>query len=83
MSAPKIVIHNHFSRSARDTQRPNAAARDATERGLEDNQPRVVEGVQGVKSKPFSKRFPNAAAMERWMDSEEYGDYTVHVIKKA
>lgn len=54
------------------------------ESGLKDDEPRIVEGVKGMQSKRFSKRFPNAAAMERWLDGEGGdGDYEVQTIKRA
>jgi hypothetical protein len=55
----------------------------ATERGLQDHEPRIVSGVKGMKSKPFSKKFPHAKAMDKWMDSDDYGNHEVHRIEKA
>ena len=53
------------------------------EHGLEDHHPRIVSGVKGMKSKPFSKKFKNQEHMEKWMDSEDYGNHDVHQIEKA
>lgn len=39
--------------------------------------PIEVEGVKGMKSKPFSKKFKNQAAMEKWMEKNGE-DITVH-----
>jgi hypothetical protein len=55
----------------------------STERGLQDHEPRIVSGVKGMKSKPFSKKFPHAKSMEKWMDSDDYGNHEVHRIEKA
>ena len=53
------------------------------ERGLEDDEPRVVSGVKGAKSKPFKKRFPNQRAMVRWMESPEAEDFEVQYVERA
>jgi len=53
------------------------------ERDLEDHEPRIVSGVKGVKSKPFTKRFPHQKAMEKWMDSDDYSNHDVHRIERA
>lgn len=52
------------------------------ETNLQDNEPRTVYGVKGLKSKPLAKKFPNAAAMERWLDENEH-DVTVYSIERA
>jgi hypothetical protein len=54
-----------------------------TEAGLKDNEPRKVSGVKGAKSTPFTKKFKNSAAMDKWMDSDEAGDYTVDTIERC
>jgi len=65
------------------TKSRDAKVRDTrVESGLKDNEPRVVTGLRGTKSRPFSKRFANAAAMERWMDSDEAGDVDIQEIKR-
>lgn len=55
----------------------------AVEKGLEDHEPRIVSGVKGAKSKSFSKKFRNQAHMEKWMDSDDYGNHEVHHISKV
>lgn len=41
------------------------------------DKPITVQGVKGMKSKPFEKTFKNQAAMEKWMD--KYGeDVDIH-----
>ena len=53
------------------------------ERDLKSHEPRIVSGVKGMKSKPFSKKFRDQPHMEKWMDSEDYGDHEVHHIGRA
>lgn len=53
------------------------------EKGLQDHEPRVVSGVKGAKSKPFTKKFPHQKAMEKWMDSDDYSNHDVHRIERA
>lgn len=55
--------------------------RDATERGLEDDMPRVVHGVKGMKSTPFRKNFRNAREMDRWIETNG-DDVTINAITK-
>jgi hypothetical protein len=52
-----------------------------TESGLEPHHPRVVHGAKGMQSKPFSKRFANENAMNKWMDKEE-GNHDIHRIDR-
>lgn len=54
------------------------------ESNLRDDEPRTVSGVKGVNSTRFSKRFPNAAAMNRWLDGEgSSGDYEIYEIARS
>lgn len=55
----------------------------AMERGLGEDEPIEVQGVKGVRSKPFRKRFRNLPAYRRWMDTPEAEDYTVNYIQRA
>jgi hypothetical protein len=50
------------------------------ERDLEDHEPRIVSGVKGVKSTPFTKKFKNAAAQEKWENSPEFDHEIYQVI---
>lgn len=52
----------------------------AYELGLEDHEPRVVKGVHGLKNSNFTKKFPNRAAQERWMDQNP--NYEVHQVQR-
>jgi hypothetical protein len=53
------------------------------EANLQDHEPRIVSGVKGLKSTPFTKRFRNQAAMERWLDSDNAGSYDIYQIERA
>ena len=54
---------------------------DRYEADLKDNEPRVAVGVKGVKSTPWRKKFPNQAALDRFLDAE--GDnYTIYSIER-
>lgn len=51
------------------------------EKDLEDHEPRVVSGVRGAKSTPFSKTFKNQAHFDQWFDKE--GDnHEIHTIER-
>lgn len=64
--------------------RKDATRKDtAYEGGMEDKDPRYIEGVKGANSRPFKKKFSNAAAMDKWYDSEEAGDVDVQRVYKA
>lgn len=53
-----------------------------TEANLQDHEARRVTGVKGVNSKRFERRFPNAAAQDRWLDANE-GDVEVYSIERV
>ena len=53
----------------------------ATEKELQDHEPRVVHGVKGMKSTPFKKKFKNLSAQEKWEDTFG-GDHEIHHITK-
>lgn len=50
------------------------------EQGMDDNGPVIVQGVKGMKSRPFRKKFRNMAAFERWADSDAAGDFEIHQV---
>lgn len=52
----------------------------AFEKDLDENKPVVAKGVKGVKSTPFTKRFKNFAAYEKWLETEEAGNYEVNQV---
>ena len=52
--------------------------------GLKDHEPRKVEGVYGPKSKPFTKKFNNLKAMNKFFDHpENEGNYEIERISKV
>lgn len=51
------------------------------EKGLRDDMPRIVHGVKGVKSTKFTRKFPNAKAMDKWLDSDAGSNCEVHTIE--
>jgi hypothetical protein len=88
VSKPQIKLHNEEFSNEELARLEEIASKfnvseASTERGLEDHEPRIVSGVKGMKSTSFSKKFPHAKAMDKWMDSDDYGDHEVHRIEKA
>jgi hypothetical protein len=56
----------------------------AYEADLEDNEPRVVIGVYGAKSKDFRKKFASQAAQDRFFDHpDREGNYEIHYVQRA
>jgi hypothetical protein len=56
----------------------------AYEADLGDNEPRVVIGVYGAKSKEFRKKFANQKAQDRFFDHpDREGNYEIHYVQKA
>jgi hypothetical protein len=56
----------------------------AYEADLDDNEPRVVIGVYGAKSKEFRKKFPNQQAQDRFFDHpDRKGNFEIHYVQKA
>lgn len=47
---------------------------------MDNNSPVIVQGVKGMKSKPFRKKFRNMAAFDKWTDSDAAGDFEVHQV---
>jgi hypothetical protein len=47
---------------------------------IDDNQPVIVQGVKGMNSKSFRKKFRNMAAFGKWADSDAAGDFEVHQV---
>lgn len=54
-----------------------------TEKDLDPNKPIKASGVKGTKSRPFSKKFRNFAAYEKWCDSEAADDFDVRQVENA
>lgn len=51
------------------------------EKDMDDSKPVIVRGVKGMKSTPFTKKFKNMAAYEKWTDSDEFGNFEVYSIQ--
>lgn len=49
------------------------------EKDMDETRPIVASGVQGLKSKPFRKKFKNYKAFEKWMDSNSE-NYEIHHV---
>ncbi len=47
--------------------------------GLNDDEPRMVSGVKGAKSRSFLRRFSNAAAMNKWIEKQD-GDIEIYEV---
>lgn len=52
----------------------------AYEKGMDPKKKVVVQGVKGMKSRPFKKTFRNEAAYDKWADSPAAEDVTVHRV---
>lgn len=50
------------------------------EKDMKADKPVVVKGVKGMKSTPFTKKFKNQAAYEKWADSDAAGDFDVQEV---
>lgn len=56
----------------------------AYEKDLQDHEPRTVQGVYGVKSKPFTKKFKNQAHQDRFFDHpDREGNYEIQYVQKV
>lgn len=51
------------------------------EKDIDDNKPIIVKGVKGMKSTPFTKKFKNMAAYDKWADSDDFGNYEIYEIR--
>jgi hypothetical protein len=63
-----------------DDEELNEASHDAD---LDENAPIKVSGVKGVNSKPFTKKFKNMAAYDKWCDTDEADDYEVETVENV
>jgi hypothetical protein len=56
----------------------------AYEAELQDNEPRIVIGAYGMKSKEFRKKFANQAAQDQFFDHpDREGNFEIHYVQKA
>lgn len=53
------------------------------ERDIADTDRVIVHGVRTVRSKPFTRKFRNLAAVDRWSNSEAGEDYEIIQIERA
>jgi hypothetical protein len=55
----------------------------ATEEDLQDHEPRKVQGVYGMKSKQFVKKFKNQTAQDKYFDHpDREGQYEIHHVQR-
>jgi hypothetical protein len=55
----------------------------ATEEDLQDHEPRKVQGVYGMKSKQFVKKFKNQIAQDKYFDHpDREGQYEIHHVQR-
>jgi hypothetical protein len=59
---------------------PKALTESSYEKDLDPKKKIVVKGVKGMKSKPFTKKFRNMDAFDKWQDTDEAGDYEIHQV---
>lgn len=55
----------------------------STEKNLDKNDTIVVQGVKGMNSKSFTKKFKNYRAFEKWADSPTANDYEIQYISNG
>lgn len=72
-----IVIKPTFGKKESKKSRKESTS---YEKDLDDNKPIIVKGVKGMKSTPFTKKFKNMAAYDKWADSDDFGNYEVNQI---
>jgi hypothetical protein len=53
---------------------------EATEADLDPNKKIVVQGVKGMKSTSFTKKFRNMKAFDKWADSDAAGDFEIQYV---
>lgn len=51
---------------------------EAYQKDMDKNKPVFAQGVKGMKSTPFVKKFKSQEHYERWADSDAAGDHEVH-----
>jgi hypothetical protein len=54
--------------------------KEATEADLDPNKKIVVQGVKGMKSTSFTKKFRNMKAFDKWADSDAAGDFEIQYV---
>lgn len=78
--AEKVQYHiEHFRAQVLESTFNESTSYDAN-LGKDKTKPVYAEGVKGVKSKPFKKKFKSQAHFEKWADSDDFGDHEVHRV---
>lgn len=52
----------------------------AYQKDMDEKKPVYAQGVNGMKSKPFTKKFKTMDHYNKWADSEKSGDHEVHRV---
>lgn len=52
----------------------------AYQKDMDEKKPVYAQGVKGMKSKPFTKKFKTMDHYNKWADSEKSGDHEVHRV---
>lgn len=52
----------------------------AYQKDMDEKKPVYAQGVKGMKSKPFTKKFKTMDHFNKWADSEKSGDHEVHRV---
>ena len=52
----------------------------AYQKDIDEKKPVHAQGVKGMKSKPFTKKFKTMDHFNKWADSEKSGDHEVHRV---
>lgn len=52
----------------------------AYQKDMDEKKPVFAQGVKGVKSKPFVKKFKSQQHYEKWAESDAAGDHEVHHV---
>jgi len=52
----------------------------AYQKDMDEKKPVFAQGVKGMKSKPFVKKFKSQQHYEKWADSDAAGDHEVHRV---
>ncbi len=53
------------------------------EQDLDPNKKIIVNGVYGLKSKPFKKMFKNMDAYDKWTESDDFDNFEVYTVGNA
>jgi len=68
-------------RKFNDFEMENYVSESAMQSDINPDKKIVISGVKGMKSASFKKTFKNMAAYDKWLDSEEAGNFEVQYIQ--